>query len=196
LIKINLLATDRERPKRKATFQIAGQKLTIACSMVLVLATLVVGWWFWALQRQSADLDQQIETARQETARLRNVIQQVRQFEARRAQLQQRVTLIEQLRKGQNGPVHLLDQVSRVIPDTMWLTEMRQAGGDVMLDGRCTSLTALSDFVSGLTASGLFQPPVEIIDSRVEPPTTGAPELIRFSVRAKLTPATPAAAAN
>jgi hypothetical protein len=73
---------------------------------------------------------------------------------------------------------------------------MRQAGGDVMLDGRCTSLTALSDFVSGLTASGLFQPPVEIIDSRVEPPTTGAPELIRFSVRAKLTPATPAAAAN
>ena len=57
MIKINLLATDRERTKRKATFRIAGQKLTIACSMVLVLATLAVGWWFWALQRQSADLD-------------------------------------------------------------------------------------------------------------------------------------------
>jgi hypothetical protein len=45
-------------------------------------------------------------------------------------------------------------------------------------------LNALSDFVSGLEASNLFERPVEIIDSRVEPATASAPELIRFSVRA------------
>lgn len=184
MIKINLLTVDRERAKRKAKFQV-GQKITVACSLILVAAALVVGWWFWSLQRQSADLDQQIADAERERTRLQNVIQQVAQFEARRAQLQQRVTLIEELRKGQTGPVHLLDQISRALPEAMWLTTLQQTGNDINIEGRCTSLNSLSDFVSALEASNLFQRPVEIIDSRVEGATATSPELIRFQVKAR-----------
>ena len=184
MIKINLLTVDRERSKRKSKFQV-GQKITAACSLILVVAALVVGWWFWSLQRASADLDQQIADAERETQRLQSVIQQVAQFEGRRAQLQQRVTLIEELRKGQAGPVHLLDQISKALPDGMWLIDLKQTGSDITLEGRCTSLNSLSDFVSALETSELFARPVEIIDSRVEPATASAPELIRFSVRAR-----------
>jgi type IV pilus assembly protein PilN len=184
LIRINLLTVDRDRVKRKAKFQV-GQQVTVACSLILVAAALVVGWWFWSLQRDSANLDQQIADAERETQRLQSVIQQVAQFEARRAQLQQRVTLIEQLRKGQTGPVHLLDQISRSLPDSMWLTDLRQTASDITIEGRCTSLNALSDFISALEASTLFERPVEIIDSRVEAATSALPELIRFSVRAR-----------
>ncbi len=186
MIKINLLAVDRERTKRKSTFQI-GQKITVGCSLLLVVAALGIGWWFWYLQNASVELDQQIAEAETERGRLQNVIQQVQQFEAQRAQLQQRVTLIEQLRKGQTGPVHLLDQISRALPDTMWLTTLAQKVNEVVIDGRCMSLTALSDFVAALEASNLFERPVEIIDSQVEPPASaGMQELIRFSVRAKV----------
>ena len=184
MIRINLLTVDRERAKRKAKFQI-GQKVTVACSLILVAAALVVGWWFWSLQRSSADLDQQIADAERETQRLQSVIQQVAQFEARRAQLQQRVTLIEELRKGQTGPVHLLDQISQALPESMWLTDLRQVGSEITVEGRCTSLNALSDFVSGLETSNLFERPVEIVDSRVEAATNTTPELIRFSVKAR-----------
>jgi type IV pilus assembly protein PilN len=184
LIRINLLTVDRERAKRKGKFQV-GQKVTVACSLILVVAALVVNWWFWSLQRDSSDLDQQLADAERETQRLQSVIQQVAQFEARRAQLQQRVTLIEELRKGQTGPVHLLDQISRTLPEAMWLTDLRQAGNDVTLEGRCTSLNSLSDLVSGLEASNVFERPVEIVDSRVEVATTTTPGLIRFSVRAR-----------
>jgi type IV pilus assembly protein PilN len=184
LIKINLLTVDRERAKRKAMFQV-GRQVTVGCSLILVAAALVVGWWFSSLQRASADLDQQIADAERETQRLQSVIQQVTQFEGRRAQLQQRVTLIEGLRKGQTGPVHLLDQISKALPEAMWLSDLRQAANDITLEGRCTSLNSLSDFVSALEASDLFERPVEIIDSRVEAATTSTPELIRFSVRAR-----------
>ena len=187
MIKINLLSVERERTKKKPAFQV-GQQLTIACSLILVAAALLVGWWYWSLQRQSADLDQQIVDAERETVRLRGVLQQVQQFEQRRGQLQQRVTLIEQLRKGQTGPVHLLDRLSLALPDAMWLVELRQSGTEVVLEGRCTNLNALSDFVSGLAASGLFEQPVEIVDSQVLPAVAGAPELIRFTVRARLKP--------
>ena len=186
MIKINLLAVDRERTKRKATTFQVGQKITVGCSLILVVAALVVGWWFWSIQRDSADLDQQIADAESETARLKTVILQVQQFETRAAQLHERVTLIEQLSKRQMGPVHLLDQVSRSLPDTMWLVDLKQLGTDVIIEGRCSNLDALSDFVSGLEGSNLFERPVEIVDSAVLPAAAGVPEVIRFSVKARL----------
>lgn len=184
MIKINLLAVDRDRVKKKAKFPGGGEKITIGCSLILVAAALVVGWWYWSLQNESKDVDQQIVDAQRETARLQNVILQVQQFEARRAQLQQRVTLIEQLRKGQTGPVHLLDVISHSLPDTMWLTDMKQTGNDIFIDGQCMTLTSLSDFISGLESSGVFAGPVEIVDSQAQPQTTTSAEVIKFTVKA------------
>jgi type IV pilus assembly protein PilN len=184
MIRINLLAVDRPHAKRKAKFQ-ATQKITAASSLILVAAAAVVGWSYWSLQQQSAEIEQRIADAQRESARLKVLITQVDQFEQRQAQLQARVGLIEQLRKSQSGPVHMLDQISRALPDTIWFTELKQVGNDVTIDGHCTSLTALSDFVGNLAASHYFAPPVEIIDSQVEPGTPTTPELIRFSVKVK-----------
>ena len=132
----------------------------IGCALILLLSAGLVVWRYYTLENDSKRLDEEISAAQQETARLHGVILQVQQFEQRRAQLQQRVVLIEQLRKGQTGPVHMLDQVSRSLPPMLWLTELKQNAAnpaEVTLDGRCTTLTGLSDFVANLEASGLLQ---------------------------------------
>jgi len=147
-----------------------------------------IGWWYWSLTKQSARLDEQIAEAQRETQVLRTLIQQVEQLERRRAELQQRVELIELLRRGQSEPVHLLDQISRSLPDMLWLTEIKQQGNTLTISGRCTALTALSDFVTNLEASGYFRRPVEILDSQVEPAQPGAAELIKVSVKAQFAP--------
>lgn len=184
MIRINLLAADREKPKRRAGGLSVGQKLTIACSVVLVVTAVGIVWWFWYLQQQDRRLDRDIAAAEQETARLREVLSQVQRFESQRAQLQQRVALIEELRKGQTGPVHLLDQVSRALPDRLWLTQITEdkKDGALVIDGLTNSLTALSDFVGNLEASGYFKRPVEIINSQMQQ-QQGA-ELVRFTVKA------------
>jgi len=188
MIRINLLAVERERAKKKtaATFGTTAQKLTVGCSLILILAGLFIGWRYWVLGRQSTQLDAEIAAAQQETARLHSVILQVQQFEQRKAQLQQRVVLIEQLRKGQTGPVHMLDQISRALPPMLWLTELKQAGdSSVVLDGRCTALTSLSDFVGNLEASGYFKRSIEIVSTVTEPMAQPPGELIRFSIKAE-----------
>jgi type IV pilus assembly protein PilN len=187
MIRINLLAAERDRSKKKTvTLGTTGQKVTVGCSAILLLAVLFIGWRYWTLGRESTQIDAEIGAAQQETVRLHSLILQVQQFEQRKAQLQQRVVLIEQLRKGQTGPVHLLDQISRALPQMLWLTELKQtpAGNDVIIDGRCTTLTGLSEFVSNLEASGYFKRSIEIVDTKTE--TTGAPptELIRFTIKA------------
>lgn len=204
MIRINLLAaSERGAVKKKGVaLNIAGQKLTIACSVILVGAAVLIGWRYWSLMNQSTQLDQEISAAQQETTRLHSVIQQVQQFEQRRAQLQQRVVLIEQLRKGQTGPVHMLDQVSRALPPMLWLTQLKQndkVPGEVVIDGRCTTLTGLSDFVSNLEASGYFKKSIEIVSTTAEAMTAPPGELIKFSIRAQFqspTDAKPAAGAR
>ena len=184
MIRINLLAAERTPKKKAIAFQ-TGQKLVIGCSLILVLALLFIGWRFWSLSRESTQLDLEIAAAQQETTRLHSIIQQVQQFEQRKAQLQQRVTLIEQLRKGQTGPVHMLDQISRALPPMLWLLELKQTGDSVQIDGRCATLTGLSEFVTNLEASGYFKRSVEIINTQVESVTTPPSELIKFSIKAQ-----------
>lgn len=194
MIRINLLATERAAPKKKGfAFNLAGQKMTILASLILVVTVLLIGWRYYTLTREAAALDAEIASAQQETTRLHSVILQVQQFEQRRAQLQQRVALIEQLRNGQTGPVHMLDQVSRSLPPMLWLTQLRQndkVPGEVVIDGRCMTLTGLSDFVQNLEATGYFKKSVEIVSTVAETIPQPPGELIRFSIRGQFqTPA-------
>ena len=196
MIRINLLGVERQKAKKAVapSFDI-GQRLTTLCSLVLVVTVLGIGWWYWSLSTETTELDAEIARSQQEANRLKSLLNEVKQFEDRRAQLQQRVQLIEQLRGGQSVPVQLLDHVSRSLPDMLWLTSLEQDSGAITIEGRSTTLIALSDFVGNLGNTSLLQKPIEIVNSQVEAPIAsngpirgGAPavETIKFPVRAKL----------
>jgi type IV pilus assembly protein PilN len=189
VIRINLLAVEREKTKRKPEIQIA-QKLTLICSLILVVTAVGIGWWYWSLGKKSEQLTADIQAAQAEAQRLNTIIQQVKGFEQRKGQLQQRVGLIQQLRKGQTGAVHMLDEISRSLPETLWLTEMKQTGPDLTIDGRCTTLTSLSDFVAALNKTGYFSKDgkgVDLVNSQLEGAPAGVTStpLIKFQVKAK-----------
>jgi type IV pilus assembly protein PilN len=181
MIRINLLSVDRGRTKRAALIP-PGQRITIAASLIVLGTFLFVGWWFWSLHQASARVDDDLARGEREMQQLRSVLAQVQKFESSKAQLQQRVTLIEQLRRGQSGPVHILDEIVKAVPDRLWLTELTQKGDDIVLAGMTTSFTGLSDFVANLESSKWFKKPVDIVDSQV---TTDAKtgDIFKFSVK-------------
>ena len=182
MIRINLLAVDRERTKRGALIP-PGQRVTIFASLILIGTFLFVGWWFWSLHRASIRVDEELAKGDREMQQLRSVLAQVQKFEASKAQLQQRVSLIEQLRRGQSGPVHILDEISKAVPERLWLTEMTEKGDDIVLVGMTTSFSGLSDFVANLETSAWFKKPVDIVDSQVMTDAkTG--DIFKFSVKA------------
>jgi type IV pilus assembly protein PilN len=105
--------------------------------------------------------------------------------------------------------VQLLDEVSKSLPDMLWLTDLTQQGTDVTIQGQSTTLIALSDFVGNLGNSPLLVKPVEIVNSQVDSVTVGRAaggrgagpstvDVIKFTVKAQLVApktAPPAAAA-
>lgn len=183
MIRINLLATQKASQSRAPIDP--GQKIALGGSLILLLAAAFVFWSYWSLGQAAAQVEREIEERQREEARLVQVISEVRDFETRRERLQQRVSLIEELRRGQTAPVHILDQVSRSLPEMVWLTKLTQSGYDITLEGNCMSLTALSDFVGALEHSRYFNRPVEIINSEVVPANATTPELIKFVIRGR-----------
>ena len=182
MIRINLLSVERQLPGRRFTFDLGGQT-TVLSALILVVAAVLVVSQFFSLRAESQALDDELAGARQEIQRLQAELEQVRLFDERRAQLELRIALIAELQRGQVGPVQMLDQVSQNLPDSIWLTEMRQEGNVLVILGRAMTLNALSDFVANLERSGYFIPPVDLIDSQLQ--DDGQGQVVRFEVRAQ-----------
>lgn len=183
MIRVNLLAAEQHLAKAAAFSGLSANKVHILGVLVVAACLAGAAYRHIDLQSQQTYADLQLQQAKEEEKRLKAVTEELARFEAQTALLQQRVALIEQLRKGQRSPVTLLDQVSRQLPDRLWLTQMNQAGAEVTLEGRTTTLTALSDLIGNLENSGAFTRPVEIVNTEVEN-GRGEADLMTFTVRA------------
>lgn len=185
MIRINLLGTDRSRASTRGGIT-AAQKITAGCVLIVLLAVGYIGWRYWTIGNEQARLEEEIAASELEQQRLRTVLLEVQRFETQKAALTQRVALVEQLRRGQTGPVHMLDEISRALPERLWLVEMTQKGDEVSIDGRTSTLSAVSDFVANLQNSQYFRRPVMIESTATETDTQG--ELVRFVVKAVFVP--------
>lgn len=179
MIRINLLAAKRA-PRSIVP---AGQRAATA-GAVLFLCTLAgVGFWWWSLGRQASALDLRIAQNQRDLSRLKEAAKLVDHAIARKAELTEKLALIDRLRSAQRGPVSLLSTVSNSLTDGLWLMELNQRGNTVQLEGRATSLTAVTDFVERLQTSGIFDHPVEIVTTSME--LVDESSVVRFAVRAQ-----------
>lgn len=183
MIRINLLAVEKPIAKaRSFNFALGDKGGQIASVLVVLACAGYVAWDYTTISAEDQRLHADLVAARAEKQRLAPILQEVEQYDQQKKELQLRVTLIEELRKNQAGPVHMLDEISGSLPDRLWLTEMKQTGDDMQMDGRTSSLSALADLVANLEASGYFKKPVEIISSEEE--KNNENDLIKFSIKA------------
>ena len=179
MIRINLMAVEHGRTARRFGPEL-GNKVTLVCGAIFVGVVVMVVWQSFGVREETA---RQLRLVNQDLASMSDVVGRRNEFEAQSAELARRVALIEELRGGQGGPVRMLDQVSRAMPEGVWLTELRQEGADITVQGRATSLTVLSELVVALESSGYFTLPVDIVDSQFESQAEG--DVVRFELRAE-----------
>ncbi|MEW6368954.1 MAG: PilN domain-containing protein [Acidobacteriota bacterium] len=155
MIKINLLGKERPEPGAAAAER---QNRTALLFSLIVVATLIgLVWWYMHLQGQIDKLEADKAAALEEKKRLEAVIKEVEGYEAQKKALETKVKVIEELKKNQTGPVHMLDEISKHLPDFLWLEKMTQQGtSGLRLEGKATSYNAIADFITNLDRSGYF----------------------------------------
>jgi len=158
MIKINLLA-ERKAAKAKAAssfkFEMGGSQ-NLLLGGIIVLGVLVAGSWWWARASELDRKRQEKVAAEVELKRLEDVRKKAEAFKAQKELLERKINLITELKKKQAVPVHILDQVSRNLPEFMWLDSLTANANAISIVGKATTYNAVSNLYDNLRASGQF----------------------------------------
>jgi type IV pilus assembly protein PilN len=128
----------------------------VALTLIGLLAA--GGYWWW----QKLELQQRLEIVAQRKAdadRLESIIKEVDDYQTRKDNLQKRIDLINELKKNQKGPVRIMDQISRDLPDLVWLDTLNINAGRVTLNGRGLNPNAIALFVENVKNDPYFEEP-------------------------------------
>ena len=158
MIKINLLA-ERKTTKAKAPssfkFELGGSQNVILASIVIAGLLVAVGW-SWLRAAELGRVQQEKVEAEAELKRLDEIRKKAEAFKKQKELLERKINLITELKKKQAVPVHILDQVSRNLPDFMWLDSMTASANAINIAGKATTYNAVSNLYDNLRASGQF----------------------------------------
>lgn len=162
MIKINLLTSERPKKSRKKL------KLQSQVFWVGIAAVVLVFAWYsaWSL------LDDKLERLRAlhselttELASLTLEVKEVENYEANKKKVSEKIEIIRQLRKNQSIPVRLLDDVSKKLPERVWLLSLSEQGGSVDLSGQATSNSKIVEFTNNLKKNTSFEN-IQILETR------------------------------
>lgn len=163
MIRINLLSEGR-RPvvarKAKPKFSIGDQDPSaLILGAGILVGLLVVGIWWFLLNSDLKEINGKVRVAQEEVERLRPIIAEVEDFKAKEATLKNKIQVIKELKRKQEGPVHIMDQVSRAVPDLLWLDKMTLQGTFVTLQGQAFNTNAVAAFIENLDEVPEFKEP-------------------------------------
>jgi len=166
MIKINLLA-EGKRPvvARRARPSLAGggggpELANLALVAALVLGLLVAGGWWFLLSQKIKQRDREIAVAQKEVDELAQVIKEVEEYKAKKAELERKIDVINTLKDNQRGPVQIMDEVSRALPELLWLSNMDVTGTAINLRGSAFNMSAVANFMDNLDDVEQFAEPI------------------------------------
>jgi type IV pilus assembly protein PilN len=164
MIRVNLLAADRPTQKSKKSSSSGGAPSAPGAVQLYLFLVVFVGgalaacaFGYFYIEGQISSVNKDIVTAQDRLTKLQQIKKQVDEFQAKKKMLEEKIALIEKLKADQSAPVHLLDELSKALPDFVWLDTLDQNGNGLMIRGNTNSITSVADFITNLQRSGWFQ---------------------------------------
>ncbi|MBW2504177.1 MAG: PilN domain-containing protein [Deltaproteobacteria bacterium] len=151
MIRINLLPVKAAQKKEmlKSQIFIAFLALIITCG--------ICGMAYMHILGKVQDKQSEIDQKRFEISKLMKTIGEVNQFKKRQKELRAKLDILEQLKSARSGPVILLDELYKAIPDKVWLTSFSEGGGTVNISGIGVSEETVAMFMRNLERSNFFK---------------------------------------
>jgi type IV pilus assembly protein PilN len=154
MIKINLLA-EGKRPaavrKVKPSQLLEGKDIgmwLLAAGLIVGLAALGLLWYL--RHTTIAEKDVEIAEANKEVEELASVIKEVDDYKSKKTELERKIKVIGDLKLNQRGPVKVMDNISRSLPELLWLDHLTMSSSTIEIDGRAFNTNAVANFIENL----------------------------------------------
>lgn len=163
------------KAKQKEYFTILAAIGLIAFSLVLA-----VNFYYQArIDGQNA----KNQYLKNEIRQLDVQIAEIRTLNDKKAALQKRIDVIEQLQRSRNVGTQVLDEIAKIIPSGVYITQLEKQGNTIFLTGKSESNNHLANMIRAIELSDLF------VDATPESITAddGSPKLLSsFKMKVKI----------
>ncbi|HEX7118719.1 MAG TPA: PilN domain-containing protein [Longimicrobiales bacterium] len=169
MIEVNLLPGASKRSARKKTsrgpglFARLGNVQGLDRWTALIVGGWIIGpgliaWLFLGASRRIDELNRGVEQAVQDSTRYAKLIEAQERLLAREDSIKQKLAIIQEIDAGRYVWPHIMDEVTRALPDYTWLLRLQQLAGtelvpEFQIIGRTGNTFALTRFMTDLEAS-------------------------------------------
>jgi type IV pilus assembly protein PilN len=190
MARINLLPwrAERRAARQKEFYAMLG----FAAIGGVVLSALI--YLFYG--QQIGGEQERIDFLKGEISKVESQIKEIDDLDKKKARLLAREKVIEELQANRSQMVHLFDSLVRTIPDGVALTNIKQVGNQMTLEGRAQSNARVSTYMRNLeTAGWMAKPELSIIEAKREnsrqSPLSGASRVLPYAFSLKVDLANP-----
>jgi type IV pilus assembly protein PilN len=159
MIRINLLKPESKEIKEGPA--IAGPEIRAKKAFpfgtiftLAIIAVLAAG--FFLQKRMISQERDRLQAAQAEKKKLEYVIAKLAELEKQKAVFERKIGLINQLRAQKDSAVTILDEMSKRLPDWVWLTEVSSQGQQIQIKGNALSNNLIADYIYNLESSPHF----------------------------------------
>lgn len=200
MIRINLQTAGQRKQKRRAAPVDAGGGGGGSAVLPALMLLLPVAGGAGGSYYVHANLLGQIEATQTairngeaELARLKPILDEINQFKKDRDLLQKKLAAIREVETARTGPVRIFAELAALMPPEVWVTSVRESGGNATIDGLGLDSQSIAIFANALSRSPYFTNVELIVVEQVQ--YLGL-QVKKFNVTCRMRnrPATPAVA--
>jgi type IV pilus assembly protein PilN len=102
------------------------------------------------------DAREQVDQKKVEVTRLMKTIGEVNEYKKRQDDLRSKLEILDKLDKSRIGPVMILDDLYKALPEKLWLSSFKESNGNASLSGISTNEETVALFMRNLEESSQF----------------------------------------
>jgi type IV pilus assembly protein PilN len=177
VIRINLL------PVRELNAESNRRRELIVTGVSLAATTLILAGIYLYQSMQLSNLANELPAIRKEVEVLNGKVKELGNLEAKIKELKSKHKVIEDLRGQKMGPTLVMDSLAAAIPSSLWLVELKQSGGSLIINGLAMDNQSVAEFIRSLSRSGHFKD-VELVETTQADPKAGPYK--KFSIQSAI----------
>ena len=158
---INLLPwrAERRKQRQKEFFSLIGLGLFLTVAILFFVHS--------HIEAATVHQEGRNRYLQSEISKLDKKIGEIDELEAKKKRLLAKMDIIQQLQSSRPEIVHLFDELSRTIPEGVYLLDLTQSEKGMQMNGIAQSNARVSDYMRNLEASKwLKEPQLNIIESK------------------------------
>ncbi len=163
MIKVNLLKPEQkdisgsDLATQSDFMEVKEEKIAIPGAIIVAVLTVgIIGFLYITQANELESKTKLLSEKKAEKTKLEAQLKDIGKLKALKAELQLRIKTIKDLKKKQKQPVYMMLEISKNIPERVWINKLNFNGNRISIYGTALSQNLIATFTKNIESSVFF----------------------------------------